>query len=99
MKKEESQKEAQGKPIVVLDIDISTPIDTKKAIEGLGGDPFMFYTMLAKFEDMSLTKQMQECAKAVDELDYLEMKNAAHSLKGSSGYVGASHLHYACYFI
>jgi hypothetical protein len=67
MKKVESQKEAQGKPIQVSDFDIATPIDNKKAIEGLGGDPFMFYTMLAKFEDMSLTKQMLECAKAVDE--------------------------------
>ena len=99
MKKGESQKDAQGKPIQVLDIDISVPIDIKKAIEGLGGEPFMFYTMLAKFEDMSLIKQMSECAKAVDERDFLEMKNAAHSLKGSSGYIGASHLHYACYFI
>ena len=27
------------------------------------------------------------------------MKEGAHSLKGSSGYIGASHLHYACYFI
>ena len=27
------------------------------------------------------------------------MKEAAHSLKGSSGYIGASHIHYACYFI
>lgn len=99
MSKGESQKEAQGKPIVVLDIDIQTPIDIKKAIEGLGGEPFMFYTMLGKFEDMSLIKQMSECAKAVDDGDYLEMKNAAHSLKGSSGYIGASHLHYACYFI
>ena len=27
------------------------------------------------------------------------MKEAAHSLKGSSGYAGASRLHYDCYFI
>ena len=27
------------------------------------------------------------------------MKNLAHSLKGASGYVGASRLHYVCYFI
>ena len=27
------------------------------------------------------------------------MKEGAHSLKGSSGYIGASHIHYACYFI
>ena len=27
------------------------------------------------------------------------MKNAAHSLKGASGYVGAGRVHYACYYI
>ena len=27
------------------------------------------------------------------------MRDDAHSLKGASGYIGASHLHYACYFI
>lgn len=96
---EKHENEDAGKPIPVFDIDISKPIDTKKTIEGLGGEPIMFYTMLGKFEDLSLTKQMGECAKAVDDQDYLAMKNAAHSLKGSSGYVGASHLHYACYFI
>ena len=59
----------------------------------------MFYTMLSKFEEMSLNKCMQDIAEAVNEKNMLKMKNAAHSLKGSSGYIGASHLHYACYFI
>ena len=27
------------------------------------------------------------------------MKDQAHSLKGASGYIGASRLHYVCYFI
>ena len=27
------------------------------------------------------------------------MQSGAHSLKGSSGYVGASKIHYACYYI
>lgn len=44
----------KSKPIPVLDVDISTPIDTKKAIEGLGGSARMYYSMLEKFEDMSL---------------------------------------------
>lgn len=44
----------KSKPIPVLDVDISTPIDTKKAIEGLGGSAKMYYSMLEKFEDMSL---------------------------------------------
>jgi HPt (histidine-containing phosphotransfer) domain-containing protein len=59
----------------------------------------MFFHMLEKFEDLSLIQCMKDCAKAVDEMNYDNLKHAAHSLKGSSGYVGASHLHYACYFI
>jgi len=49
-----------------LDVDISTPIDTKKATENLGGTPKMFYMMLAKFEDMSLLSCMRDIAIAVD---------------------------------
>lgn len=70
MKKEPAQKGSTGKPIPVLDIDISTPFDTKKAIEGLGGDPKLYYTMLAKFEDMGLTKYMNDCAQAVEEQNF-----------------------------
>ena len=44
----------KSKPIPVLDVDISKPIDTKKAVEGLGGSEKMYYSMLEKFEDMSL---------------------------------------------
>ena len=53
-----SQKKENAKPIPVLDVDISTPIDTKKAIEGLGGSARMYYCMLDKFEDMSLFQCM-----------------------------------------
>jgi len=38
----------------VIEIDISTPIDIKLAINGLGGDPNLFYNMLANLEGMSL---------------------------------------------
>ena len=27
------------------------------------------------------------------------MKSAAHSMKGASGYIGASRIHYACFFV
>lgn len=49
-----------SKPIPVFDIDITTPIDTKKAIENLGGTPQMFYMMLGKFEEMSLINCMKD---------------------------------------
>lgn len=59
----------------------------------------MFYMMLAKFEEMSLMDCLKNIANAVDNKDYEKMKSAAHSLKGASGYIGASRLHYSCYFI
>lgn len=51
-----------NKPIPVFDIDITHPIDIKKAVETLGGLPKMFYMMLSKFEDMSLMKCMSDIA-------------------------------------
>lgn len=59
----------------------------------------MFYMMLSKFEEMSLLKCMEDIARDIDKGDYQEYKNDAHSLKGASGYIGAGHIHYACYFI
>ena len=59
----------------------------------------MFYMMLEKFEDMSLIECMTNLANDIDEMNFLKMKNDAHSLKGASGYICASHVYYACYFI
>jgi HPt (histidine-containing phosphotransfer) domain-containing protein len=42
---------------------------------------------------------MKAIAQAVDSQDWNVMKMKAHSLKGACGYVGASRLHYSCYFI
>lgn len=42
---------------------------------------------------------MKAIAVAVETKDWNQMKIKAHSLKGACGYVGASRLHYACYFI
>ena len=42
---------------------------------------------------------MAKLTEGVNALDYHQMKSAAHIIKGSSGYIGASRLHYACYFI
>lgn len=55
-----------SRPIQVMDFDISTPIDTKKATETLCGSPVMFYNMLSKFEDMTFLHLMKEIANAVD---------------------------------
>ena len=80
-------------------MDISTPIDVDKAIQGLGGDPNIFYMMLENLEKLALNKTMKDIVAEYDNRNYQGMKDLAHSLKGASGYIGASRLHYACYFI
>ena len=55
--------------------------------------------MLGKLEELSLTPTLESMAEAVDLKDFAMMKSKAHSLKGSSGYIGASNLHYSCFHI
>jgi HPt (histidine-containing phosphotransfer) domain-containing protein len=82
-----------------MEMDTSTPIDIDLAIMGLGGEPKIFYMMLGNLEEMALKKTMAEMVNEYDNKNYKKMKDQAHSLKGASGYIGASRLHYVCYFI
>ena len=80
-------------------MDVKTPIDIKVAVEGLGGVPQIFYNMLGKFEDMTLNEHMQKIIPEFEANKYNDMMLTAHSLKGACGYIGASRLHYVCWFI
>ena len=80
-------------------MDISTPIDVDMAVTGLGGDASIFYMMLANFERMSLNEHVKKMVDAYDKNDHEQFKHLAHSVKGASGYIGASRLYYVCYFI
>ena len=75
-----------------FDLDTSTPIDVNAAVKNLGGNIDMFYMMLPKFEDMGVNEGVKVINKAVNEKDWLNMKEGAHTIKGSSSYIGASHL-------
>lgn len=101
-------------PIQVMDFDIATPIDVKRATETLCGEPRMFYMMLGKFEDMTFLNLIGELAKQYDYIAFLGppryddkaylhqlevFMEHAHQLKSPAGYIGASRVHYACYFI
>ncbi len=55
--------------------------------------------MLGQFEDMMLNTEMEKLANSLASQNWGDMKFAAHSLKGSSGYIGVSRLHYACYYV
>mmetsp|Transcript_33066 Transcript_33066/g.50723 ORF Transcript_33066/g.50723 Transcript_33066/m.50723 type:complete len:89 (+) Transcript_33066:27-293(+) len=85
--------------VEVIDMDISTPVDADFAISTLGGEPAIFFQMLSSLEDISLRKSLQDIAPEFDANNYEMIKFHAHSIKGASGYVGATHLYYACYYI
>jgi hypothetical protein len=67
----EDNNNDHSRPIQVMDFDIATPIDVKKAIETLCGNPTMFYTMLSKFEDMTFLDLMGKISKAVENNDMI----------------------------
>lgn len=81
------------------DFSTETPIDVKKALETMGGEQKIFYSMLGKLTKMSLDPAMNDIAACINNKDYENMKNKAHSLKGASGYVGAGILHKCCFDI
>lgn len=42
------------------EFDISTPIDVSTALNGLGGEPSIFYSMLGQLEDMTLKSHLKK---------------------------------------
>ena len=55
--------------------------------------------MLGNFLKTALDEIMPKLMMYYDRRDYINFHSAAHTLKGSSGYVAAGRLHYQCYFI
>ena len=80
-------------------MDITTPIDAQTSVSSHVGNSQLHFVMLARLEEMALSPCIEKISEGVEEEDWLKIKMACHSLKGSSGYVGAGRLHYACYYI
>jgi HPt (histidine-containing phosphotransfer) domain-containing protein len=79
-------------PVACFNLDISTPLDIKAGIETFGGSEKLYYMMLEKFEEMTVEKYVRMVNKAVEEQDWVNVKEGAHAIKGSAGYIGASHV-------
>jgi HPt (histidine-containing phosphotransfer) domain-containing protein len=79
-------------------LDINKVIDHEKAIQNLGGEQ-LYQLMLPQYESSSLILILEKLAKEVNEQNWDQIKFQAHALKGPAGYIGASRLHYACYWI
>ena len=74
-------------------------MDYVAQIKNLGGDPKLYFKILARFEDDSLLPKMYDIINAAETKDYKVIKENIHNIKTSGGYVGASHIHYTCYFM
>lgn len=61
-----------------MDLSLQFPLDIQKAIELLSGERNIYFTMLGKFEVMSLVPVMTDMALAVNLHDHLRIKNKAH---------------------
>ena len=59
----------------------------------------MFFKLIVKFEAMTLKPNIFELNTHYDNKDYQHLKDAAHSIKGAAGYIGASRLYYQTYFM
>jgi len=74
-------------------------LDQIAALELHKGNKSLFYMILNHFRNQSLIESIDIITNAFNESKWTKMKEAAHTLKGTSGYVGASTIHYDCYFM
>ena len=88
----------EANKIPVSNYDVSSPIDKAKAVQDNGGEEAQFYSLLEDYEE-SLVEQMEKIIVEYDAKNHEGFKTIAHSIKGSSTYIGAGRLHYVCYFI
>ena len=65
----------------------------------MGGMEKLYFKVLARFENEELFPKMVQLAEAAGELNYEKVKNIIHNLKTTGGSVGASHIHYICYYM
>jgi HPt (histidine-containing phosphotransfer) domain-containing protein len=55
--------------------------------------------MLDQLEPSGLAEHISDMAKAIESKDYKTVMDKAHAIKGNVGWVGASRLHYAAYYV
>ena len=83
-----------------LDLDVTEPVDIKYAVSILGpNSQKLFYSMLEKFESTTIQTMTSKLAEGYSIQNWAGIFQAAHSLKGASGFIGAGKIHYACYYI
>ena len=85
--------------VKLSNFDVTDPIDLITPVENLNGKTEFFIKMLKRIDVTSVMPCLTQVAEGLNEKDWDKMKQGAHQLKGSSGYVGAGRVHYCCYHI
>ena len=85
--------------VKLSNFDVTDPIDLITPVENLNGKTETFIKMLKLIDVTSVMPCLTQVAEGLNEKDWDKMKQGAHQLKGSSGYVGAGRVHYCCYHI
>ena len=70
-------------------LDLTTPLDFKLVLS-VYGDKRLFFHLIPSFEKQWLFKHFQSIANCARDGDFLELYLGVHSLRGGSGYCGAS---------
>ena len=86
-------------PVRLHNLRADIPIDLEGAIESLEKNELLYYNLLSRFTSQTSNPLMQQMKKALEVSDWEQMAETAGNLRGSSGYVGAGRMHYACYYI
>jgi hypothetical protein len=56
------------------EVNLDNPVDTDQAIKNFGSID-LFYSLLAKYENITLIKDVKDLATAIEDLNYEEIRN------------------------
>ena len=87
------------KEIKCITLDTSQPLDDKTAIQQLKNNKNLFLMFLCRFRNQELLPLIKQLSIAFEKENWNKFREIAHSLKGSSGYVGAGRIQYDCFHI
>ena len=71
----------------------------KPPVYALGGNIAKYFKMTAKFELAVMNPCMKRIAGATNTQDWQELHSIVNELREASGAIGASKVHYACFYI
>jgi hypothetical protein len=72
-------------------MDTTTPLDMKTCLNTFPTKE-MYFRLLPNFEESGFMENLYKLAYCVQVGNFLQMKNKAHSIKGSAAYAGASRI-------